>query len=69
MAAGGTASGTAHHRIGDLATLFRLETRLLGRTRQLDSELDAIFRGRRGHSGGAFEHLAQWRARRSPRAR
>jgi alkaline phosphatase D len=31
------------HRIGKLATLFRLETRLLGRTRQIDGELDAIF--------------------------
>ncbi len=31
------------HRIGNLATLFRLETRLLGRSRQLDNELDAIF--------------------------
>lgn len=31
------------HRIGNLATLFRLETRLLGRSRQLDDELDAIF--------------------------
>ena len=31
------------HRIGNLATLFRLETRLLGRSRQIDSELDAIF--------------------------
>jgi alkaline phosphatase D len=31
------------HQIGDLATLFRLETRLLGRTRQLDDDLDALF--------------------------
>lgn len=31
------------HRIGNLATLFRLETRLLGRSRQIDGELDAIF--------------------------
>jgi alkaline phosphatase D len=31
------------HRIGKLATLFRLETRLLGRSRQLDDDLDAIF--------------------------
>jgi alkaline phosphatase D len=30
------------YRIGDLATLFRLETRLIGRDRQLDDELDAI---------------------------
>jgi hypothetical protein len=69
MDAGGTAIGMAHHRIGNLATLFRLETRLLGRSRQLDSDLDAIFRGRRRYSGEAFEHLAQWRARRSPRSR
>ena len=31
------------HRIGNLATLFRLETRLLGRSQQLDNDLDAIF--------------------------
>lgn len=31
------------HRIGNLATLFRLETRLLGRSRQLDDDLAAIF--------------------------
>jgi alkaline phosphatase D len=31
------------HRIGNLATLFRLETRLLGRSQQLDDDLDAIF--------------------------
>lgn len=31
------------YRVGDLATLHRLETRLLGRTLQLDDELDAIF--------------------------
>lgn len=31
------------HRIGNLATLFRLETRLLGRSQQLDDQLDAIF--------------------------
>lgn len=31
------------YRIGDLATLFRLETRLLGRTKQLDNDLDAVF--------------------------
>lgn len=30
------------HRIGDLATLYRLETRLLGRSQQLDGDLDAI---------------------------
>lgn len=31
------------YQIGDLATLFRLETRLLGRTKQLDDDLDALF--------------------------
>lgn len=31
------------HQIGDLATLFRLETRLVGRTKQLDDDLDALF--------------------------
>lgn len=31
------------HRIGKLATLFRLETRLLGRSLQLDDQLEAIF--------------------------
>jgi alkaline phosphatase D len=31
------------YEIGDLATLFRLETRLLGRSKQLDTELNAIF--------------------------
>ncbi len=31
------------HRIGNLATLFRMETRLLGRTKQLDDDLDAVF--------------------------
>lgn len=31
------------HRIGNLATLFRLETRLLGRSKQLDDDLGAIF--------------------------
>ncbi len=31
------------YRIGDLATLHRLETRLLGRTLQLDDDLDAVF--------------------------
>lgn len=31
------------HQIGDLATLFRLETRLIGRTKQLDDDLDALF--------------------------
>lgn len=31
------------HQIGDLATLFRIETRVLGRTRQLDDDLDALF--------------------------
>lgn len=30
------------YQIGDLATLFRLETRLLGRSRQLDDDLDAV---------------------------
>ncbi len=30
------------YEIGDLATLFRLETRLLGRSRQLDGALDAL---------------------------
>ena len=33
------------HRIGNLATLFRLETRLLGRSQQLDDQLDAVFAG------------------------
>lgn len=33
------------HRIGNLATLFRLETRLLGRSRQLDDQLDAALAG------------------------
>ena len=31
------------HRIGNLATLFRMETRLLGRTKQLDEDLGAVF--------------------------
>ncbi len=31
------------HQISDLATLFRLETRLIGRTKQLDDDLDALF--------------------------
>lgn len=31
------------YQIGNLATLFRLETRLLGRTKQLDDDLDALF--------------------------
>jgi len=31
------------HRIGKLATLFRLETRLLGRSLQLDDQLEAVF--------------------------
>jgi alkaline phosphatase D len=44
------------HRIGNLATLFRLETRLLGRSRQLDSELDAIFAAG-GDIGGALSTL------------
>jgi alkaline phosphatase D len=30
------------YRIGNLATLFRLETRLLGRSKQLDDDLDAL---------------------------
>lgn len=30
------------YRIGDLATLFRLETRLIGRDQQLDKQLEAI---------------------------
>ncbi len=29
--------------IGDLATIFRIETRLLGRSKQLDDELSAVF--------------------------
>ena len=33
------------HRIGNLATLFRLETRLLGRSLQLDDQLEAVFAG------------------------
>jgi alkaline phosphatase D len=32
------------YQIGDLATIFRLETRLLGRSRQLQSEIDAIYK-------------------------
>ncbi|HVY90211.1 MAG TPA: alkaline phosphatase D family protein [Hyphomonadaceae bacterium] len=32
------------YQIGDLATLFRLETRLLGRSQQLAAQLDAIFK-------------------------
>lgn len=32
------------YQIGDLATMFRLETRLLGRTRQLDDTLDVLFK-------------------------
>ncbi len=31
------------HQIGDLATLLRLETRLIGRTKQLDDDLDTLF--------------------------
>jgi alkaline phosphatase D len=31
------------YQIGDLATLFRLETRLLGRSKQLDDDLDSLF--------------------------
>jgi alkaline phosphatase D len=44
------------HRIGDLATLYRLETRLLGRSRQLDTEVDAIFAAG-GDIGGALSRL------------
>ena len=44
------------HRIGNLATLYRLETRLLGRSRQLDDELDAIFAAG-GDIGGALTAL------------
>lgn len=44
------------HRIGNLATLFRLETRLLGRSRQLDNEVDAIFAAG-GDIGGALSSL------------
>lgn len=44
------------HRIGNLATLFRLETRLLGRSRQIDSELDAIFAAG-GDTEGALSAL------------
>lgn len=32
------------YEIGDLATLFRLETRLLGRTRQLDDDVEGILK-------------------------
>lgn len=45
------------YQIGDLATLFRLETRLAGRTLQLDDQLDAILAG-----GNLKTNLAAFRA-------
>lgn len=46
------------YQIGDLATMFRLETRLLGRTKQLDDDLAALF----ASGGDAAAKLSAFRS-------